>query len=182
MEWFGYIGYIFFLLWIYDHHLRKEAEDECQRLRNEITSKEESVGYYRSEVDKYYLLHKDAFERFIKLCVSATNLQGLHEDCNEEIIADLILKHDDYTKIKSAADVDLSNFEKTIKIALCAEKGLLDWYQDFSSDKLKRKTFSGRYVAINDDQIHMLNNGDYDFVLEKIDLKKLIDSFKRKKT
>lgn len=182
MEWLGAVGLLFFLWAMLEHHWRKAAEDEGQRLRNEITSKEESVGYYRGEVDKYYSLHKDALERYIKLCVSTANLQGLHENCTEEIIADLILKHDDYTKIKSAADVDLSNFEKTIKIALCAEKGLLDWYQNLSSNELKIKTFSGRYIAINEDQIQMLNNGDYDFVLEKIDLKKLIDSFKRKKT
>lgn len=181
MEWLSFIGWVFFFLWILEHEWKKEAEDTVQRLENEIKSKQESVGHYFDETNKYYSLYKDALERYIKLCVSTTSLQGLHEDCNEEIIADLILKYDDYTKIKSAADVDLSNFEKTIKIALCAEKGLLDWYQDFSSDKVKRKTFSGRYVAINEDQIHMLNTGKYDFVLDKINMEDLINSFRRKK-
>jgi hypothetical protein len=181
MGWLGGIGLLFFLWAIFEHNWRKENEDECQRLRNEIKSKQESVGHYFDESNKYYSLYKDALERYIKLCVSTTSLQGLHEDCNEEIIADLILKHDDYTKIKSASDVDLSNFEKTIKIALCAEKGLLDWYQDLSSDKLKRKTFSGRYVAINEDQINMLNAGKYDFVLDKIKMEELINSFRSNK-
>ena len=181
---------ICFLLW----HSLSEEQKHCTERGQTILNLEAKINELYSRIDDLYIQSKADLEY-------AIHSEIIHAQSHEKFLmysADdltkIILKHlwFFYPKIKYASDLSAYDFEKLIKISICADRNLLDADHGYWIGSYKKKFFrrtktgkyvlwkgdldgyfritaTGRYVLVTDEEMEKIKNMDYDFILDEIE-------------
>ena len=124
----------------------KTIEENKKRI-NELSSENDRL-HMQAKADLKYAIHKE---------VVHIQSQEKFLDYSEIHLTELIMKHlSFYTRIKSVEDLGKYDFERIVKIAICADYRLLDILQacgvdiNNNSDRYIRRTKTGEFVLLED--------------------------------
>lgn len=144
-----------------DNNRLKKTIDE-QKLRIEELINENSKLEEQSQKDLHYAIYNE---------IKHTRKQPLWDNMSWNEIADMIVKNAHYIPINSVQDLSGKDMKKVIKIAWCAERGLLDYVQNWEvyGDKLFRTSINGTRIFLSDEEIKMMDQNNYDFILDVLE-------------
>lgn len=115
----------------------------------------------RFEEEKKQALRQAIYNEILK------HVDSFNEYSADEL-TEIVMHNLSYVKIRSIEDINADAFPKTIKIALCAELGLLDLYQN-SFGTPGRMAVDGSFVKLSDEEYALLIENDYNFIVDSID-------------
>ena len=113
----------------------------------------------------------------VALLVKAATENDKFAGYSEDELTEIFEENLPYLDIETIDDLLSSKSEKYIKICMCANKGLLDihscWTSDdddklFRDDRLYRISIKNRRIYLSDEQVAMMKNKDFDFILKTI--------------
>ena len=129
-----------------------ELQEQNRCLQDQIRRfEEEKKKTVRQAIYNEILKHIDSFNEY-----------------SADELTEIVMRNLSYVKIRSIEDIKADAFHKTIKIALCAELGLLDLYQN-SFGTPGRMAVDGSFVNLSNEEYAMLIEDDYNFIVDSID-------------
>lgn len=183
---FDILGAIFFFASIilyflyYDNRTKKEElEKENENLREELLQLRNKHYNLSNEL---YKKSNDDFWHCVHLAVQHTQTKvPWIAKYRAKKLTDIIISYLSYAKVTEPKDIVLEDFEKTIRIALCASQGWLDAREGVdNSYRVAPSSIDGRWtsdidghwipdiILLTDEESEMLFDEEYDFILESL--------------
>ena len=176
MDWIWKIDapfYIFLIIfiWAYYREQVKSSDESNETLNKKIWHQQGEIKELRARnIELQNQMRKDLHIAIYNE-VKHTKKQKLWADMSYDEIADMVFKHAKYIPIESIQDISSIDIKKAIKTAWCAERGLLDYCQiyDIYGDKLFRISINGTRIFLSDEEIKMMDQNNYDFILDVVE-------------
>lgn len=164
-------------IFYFDIKPKSRAEEEKQENNNHIKSLEKEI-FDLSE--KNYVLEKEkkelesnlsTYEVYAKLLekLYSAPAKSLYGYTRNELSI-IMLKNREYFSMFNEAciDIDLTDIEYIIKLALCGHLGYLKIYQNSDNSTYKRLTPNRKFVELSENELYMMQDYEYDFILDSI--------------